>query len=468
MDLFDIKAHQKFIPEIKILMEYYDYKHNIAETNDEIIRRTKKDGTDNKYTTIEEFICKEIFYKTKINLHFFPQDNPTNGVCNFDIGPMDIVKNNPILSHLLSHPIFTKFLVDAHNFGTFLRFAENKVQRLYWNLAMNGGMPLSGKKDKDAVSELIFLMHDIGHLLLVDLVPTGNCSDVHKKIYVYWRLLGESITIVLNEMLVVDYLKNLPEFSQMLKLGLSSCKPYSLYKILKPISLNDPIALKNLFHASYMYFCLLEPNELIALIDKENHPNWESIWTEFNVRYYPVAARGREWTESNYENISKISDDYKKWYKTIEPAKEYLQFRTIDDHINYVNKNDLSDDDITIDLFWFVWFDLLFPLFFGSQTSDPIGLTKRKIKSFVRYMVGNIFILVKYENELGIDCNEMVERLLNIDPKNMNNEMNDITDLYRSYITKLYEMNIISANEYHNYKNIFIMIPPNILKKDAY
>ena len=411
------------------------------------------------YSSIKDFLQSEVFYKNKKNLHFYPIENKGNEVCSFDIGPADIVNGHPLLRHAMNHTVFRRFITQIHNYGTFIRFSENKVQRLYWNPPLNAGIPLTAK-EKDKVYEGIFLMHDLGHFLLPDLVPTGETDALSKKIYVNWRLLGESITVVLNEMLLVDYLKDTAEFKQMLTLDYD--KPYKLFRILKPINLSNEADLYRLFRASYRYFCVLDDTGFMNLIDKRN-TNWQEIWAEFDARYRPVAMRGREWTETNFNNVRHMAMDYAKWYDAIQcwEFNRLLNFQMIGD---VVPGNDaLSDNNSIMELlFDRVFKKLLVPLFLDDTTIPLIDNKSRKMLSFTRYMIGNLFLLIKEEcwDEYKVILNKLVALCPSDLPK--------IKEDYQKCVEHLYQTNRISINEYLNYRNIFIMIPPNILKKDVY
>lgn len=468
MEEFDITAPQHLVNEIKNILKYYDYKHTVTISDENVIKRIKTSETL-EYKNIEDFLLNGIFYKKKKNLHFYPITNPNDEVCNFDTGPLDIVFSHQLLKRMWDIPLFKRSLSRVHNFGTFIRFAENKVQRLYWNPTINAGIPLTEKKDKDPVYELIFLMHDFGHFLLPDLVFTGNNSCLHKKFYVNWRLLGESITVVLNEMILVHCLNYAQEFHDLLKLGFD--KPYKLYRIFKHIDLTDKEMVKKLFKASYRYFCVQDPSGFLDLIDKDKNPDWEVIWKEFNSRYRPVSIRGREWTEANFDNISSMANDYKKWFACIGPYTSNLDFKTIEDVIPKGLKSENLDDNEIMDyLFWYVWNDLLYPLFYDDREIKLLEKEERRTKSMIRYIVGNSFLLIKF----GSVPEHRIQNYLFILDNRATSEkqkyllVKDMIAVYKKEVLSLYERGKITANEYHNYKNIFIMIPPNILRKDAY
>ena len=464
MEHFEIYTPAALLDELTNIMLYYDYRHTIKVWDKLTIGRNKESGMI-EYDTTEKFLLGEIFYKTKKELHYYHLEKGVENdtVCNFNLTPHDFVIHHPLLNHLMRHPVYEKFIYTITNYGTFIRFSENKVQRLYWNPAINAGIPLTAK-EKDPVYELIFLMHDFGHFLLPDLVPTGNNDILSQKFYVNWRLLGESITVVLNEMLLVDYLKDKLVFKSLLKQDYD--KPYKLYQIFKPIKLKNKTNLKKLFNASYLYFCIQDPSGFLELIDR-SIDNWEAVWTEFDARYRPVALRGREWTESNYSNIEKMSSDYAKWYRRIKNIGQHLEFVTIDEIIPSTIGPDISDRSVMDILFDQVWHTTLYPLFFVKDCPDMIPDNVRRLKSFYRYMAGNVFLLLKYPETL--DLGEKIISMMDFNKaESVETHCKELMDHYLAGIKLLYDLNKITINEYHNYKNIFIMIPPNILKKDVY
>ena len=451
MDHYQLQVSSQFVDQLKQILEFYEYKWDISiSPRDNEITRYKQ-SKQIEYDNIESFLLNEVFYKKKKNLHYFPVPNPSNTVTNFEISPLDIIKSNDILVHLLDNPIFRAYLYRIHNYGTFFRFSENKVQRLYWNPGLNAGIPLT-EKPKDPVYELIFLLHDFGHFLLPDLIFTGHLVDNKaKNIYVNWRLLGESITIVLNEMLGVAYLKDTDEFKNNLKMDYD--KPYKLFTIV------DVTDLKKLFWASYLYFCRSDPSGFLALINTEIK-DYEIIWKEFDSRYSPVSARGREWTESNFDNLARMANDYTNWWKIGEQFQSELNFVTIEKY--YEKLTSSVSEEIMKLLFEEIWKSVLDPLFNHPETFNDnlIPNEKRKILSFKRYILGNLLLLSRHQ----CDILPMIEKIKNISA----HDICQIRETYVDCVKELWKSGKINLNEYHNYKNIYIMMPPNIINKDIY
>ncbi len=451
---YKIEAPNSLVKELSEIFEYYEHKYDIVQSHKTKIIRTNGDITK-EYDTVEDFLLNEIFYKKKKNLIHNKIPNIKDAVVNFEISPLQIITNNEITVKLLSNKLFNKYLTKVNNYGTFIRFAENKVQRLYWNPAVNSGIPLT-PKGKDPVYELLFFLHDCGHFLLPDLIFTGKLIDtMAKNIYVSYRLLGESITIVLNEMLAVNYLKDFDEFKQKLKLPFD--KPFKLFQILKHIDFKNKHHIKQLFWASYLYFCKQDITGFQSLIDtsKANH---EEIWNEFHKRYLPVSQRGREWTETNFEQIKKSDSDYKRWWKHAEQFSDELQFETIEKYYNVIQSDD--NDIIMEKLFEKIWTTVIEPLFFDLKDIQVINEDVRQIIAYKRYLIGNIFLLIKY----NVNIDEIIKKLIEIKVENISKVQN----LYLLMVKDLYDKKIISMNEYHNFKNIYVLMPPNMLKKNDY
>lgn len=442
---YDIICGPKYKKDVEGLMSLYDFRYSINEINEDLIIVGNK-----KYDSLEDFILGSIFYKTKKNLFYFPLGNPENKTVNLNISFLDIIRGNDVLKKLLENKSFKSYLTYVNNFATFFRFSTNKITRLYWNPSLNAGIPLSAK-EKDPMYELTFLLHDFGHLLLTDLIFTGNVHDSHaKQIYVLWRLIGESFTVVINEMLCVDYLQQFSEYKSQQKLDFD--KPYKLYRIMKSHKIED------LLFASCLFFCLNNKSGFDALVDVSTEKN-KKIYDDFLVRYNPVSKRGREWTEMNFDNMVVMKEDYKKWYSNIEGISSDLEFVTIEKFYDHVKETQYSDMECLKFLFEFA-FEKISQILNPIKESDEVNNEYRKLKAFRRLMIGNIFLLIKYD----CDCtNEIINNL-----KLEKFDISKMSQIYGDEVRKLFLQKKISANEYHIYKDIFIMIPPNILSKNSY
>lgn len=452
---YDISCHLNFKEEIEKLMKLYDFRFTIKNISEnKIIYKT------NSYDTIEDFITNSIFYKNKRNLYYFPLENPDDKTVNLDISLMNIIENNKVLSRLLNHEKFSRYLKYCARFGIFFRFSDNKITRLYWNPTLNAGMPFS-PKEKDPMYELVFFLHDVGHFLLTDLIFTGHKIDKYsKQIYVLWRLIGESFTLTINEMLCVDYLKDFEEYKSQQKLSYD--KPYKLYQILKPHSFRE------LLYASCLFFCLNDKSGYDKLIDVTN-PKHLEIYEDFLKRYDPVSKRGKEWTNMNFDNMVVMKDDYIKWYSKIQEFDEELEFRTIEEFYDYYTE-EKNDIQILDHLFTYAFYKI--DNIFNNYTKiSKICDKYRKVKAFKRLIIGNLFLLIKHKCESVNYFVEEIKKLPMSSEGNMEHTDEIISLLIKKYeeeVKNLYDQKKITFNEYNIYKNIYIMIPPNIISKNHY
>ena len=111
-------------------------------------------------------------------------------------------------------------------------------------------------------------------------------------------------------------------------------------------------------------------------------------------------------------------------------------------------------------LFEYVWETMLEPLISNDKDNDFISDENRKVIAFKRYMTGNLFLLIKF----GVSHDDILDKLNVMSSE----DIMIIKEMYIMKVNEIYRKGLIDMNEYHNYKNIFIMIPPNILRKDIY
>ncbi len=95
-------------------------------------------------------------------------------------------------------------IMQAIDNGLFMRNTNNKKSFNYWQPLSNAGLPAVPRDD--FIHELAFFSHDVLHNLIPDL-QISDCTSLHKKVYVIYRLIGEGICLVLADMYCMDELK---------------------------------------------------------------------------------------------------------------------------------------------------------------------------------------------------------------------------------------------------------------------
>jgi hypothetical protein len=472
MDFLSIIASNEFCPELEHTLKEYDWPHKIESAEDltdnlsKIIDKYTERGfkimklePDNlpkiivfkkdikyEFTTIKDFLTTILYYKQPKNLTHWPIPNPDNLVTNYKAGVYDYLLTHPTLKHLCQHPVFKNFFHKINNYGLYFRTATNKILRTAW-FPPTAGIPLTQKPDN--LKEDSFFLHDLGHLINPDLIVAFNSeypTELLKRVYVNFRLLGEAITVTLCEMYGMDILQ---------KAGCNpSDKPYALYRILCHSTL------KELFRATFDYFCMLEKTKLMNLIDKAIH-NRGTIWKEFDERFDPVAFRGREWTESNFEHLKLDSANHAKWWSVVCQYAKELELVTVEDTIqNLKLETSMSDTELNDRLFENVWTTVMEPIF-NARPTPIISERSRQQKVIKRIVLNNIFPLVKH----NIDVNVILNTIdCNTDPDYIYSKTKTrIT----SILDDLHRKKLITTDQLETYKELYIMIPTNLIKKEG-
>lgn len=180
--------------DIFVLPSGFSY-HQLKEHS---IKRSSRD------MVISEFIKNNIYYKDLLDVQFNPQ-RPERPI-DFSVSVAKFVEANPYYNNPYAIKYgFKNLQMHVLNFGVFFRAARNRRQNNYWNPGLNGGIPLTKKRDE--IHELTFMAHDFGHFAIPDLIYVGNNSIHHRRAYIAWRMISEATTMALADMLFVDSLK---------------------------------------------------------------------------------------------------------------------------------------------------------------------------------------------------------------------------------------------------------------------
>jgi len=323
-------------------------------------------------------------------------------------------------------------------------------------------MPLTPKPDKDVAYEYIFFLHDCGHHLLLDLVFTGKRIDpVSRMKYVIWRLIGEGTTFAFMEMIVVRFLSGFTGYKYA-KVH-EPDHPYRFFKLLE--KKNEAIRKVDhvlLHRASCLFFTRVDPlafDKLLGDIDQLDSEE-RRVYDGFMNRYQPVAERGYEWTSGNFDNLVGMAGDYRKWFESIkDDTRDLRQFRLIEDFDGIgETKQEIFDEMFRISCDEHRG---ALASSNGIQTSI-INSNRRKNMIFKRMMLGNLLLLSKK----NIRIHGFLERIRASDPDKDNSEMIEkLRDDYASAVDTLYEEKRITCYEQKIYRELYITIPPNILKK---
>ena len=119
--------------------------------------------------------------------------------------PSEWITSNPIVNDLTrrhaKYGNLIRYLCNER--GLFLKVGNYATERAYWNSSLNGGLPVY--KKSEPVHEGTFMLHDVLHYVPVDPI-VGSAEDTpdRKATYIAHRMLSESCTLVLADMVAVS------------------------------------------------------------------------------------------------------------------------------------------------------------------------------------------------------------------------------------------------------------------------
>ena len=310
-------------------------------------------------------------FEKKKDLNFNPFNQKS--VIDFSGKIYDLIENNKYMKSHKNSSILSSLMNKVKNNGLFTRSSLDKKQRNYWYPALNAGLPLVSKKDE--IHEITFMFHDLMHHLIPDLIHTGNSSELHKEAYVIHRMLSESFTIVLADMIFIDELaKDDNEYD------FDKRKIYPLYKSMniKELTIDK---LKEIVWSN-VNFALLGNEELLRKkASKEATDNYVNKFKKFFIEDY-------RWTINNFNNMDSNKDTMKKWFNFNKD--KISKDGTIDYYAKLINSEMTYENKVAV-IFDKVWQVV------ESAIVENNDLEKEKAISdaFKRYMIGQSILFSK-------------------------------------------------------------------------
>jgi hypothetical protein len=380
---------------------------------------------------ISNFLNDYASFKNKVDLQFNPF-NQTN-VVEFSHKIYDFISENEFLSLSKKSNILNPLMQKVLNNGIFTRSSLNKKQRNYWYPSLNAGLPLVPKKDQ--IHEVTFMFHDLMHHLIPDLIMTGNFNNNHKEAYVIHRMLSESFTIVLADMVFID---------QLVKEGISydwdKRKIYPVYRDMNIQTLTIRI-LKKILWAN-VNFALLGDYSLLEELTSKNALN------DYINKYEKFFIEDYRWTINNFENMSKNKANIEEWYHNHADSIEHKNTLGI---YGYVTQ----DEPTYKAKVKMIFNDVFKKLEHAIKHPETFDYEQSNSKAFKNYMIGQSIIFFNYsfhqdsETFLKLITEELNSKeILSIE------DTLKIKNFFNLYLEKLKNQNVISENNMITYKEI--------------
>jgi len=377
----------------------------------------------------------------------------------------------------LCERLFTTVL----NSGLFLRAAITRREFIYWLPGLNAGLPLVPKDD--AIHEVTFQAHDLAHFLLPDLLFTGNDSPLHRRLYIIYRMLSETTTLVFADMLFVESLRR-----RGVEYDWSKRK---IWPVFQACGL-DPFGAGSTEHFLNVFRCLLEANvsycllgddtKYKKLLKTEMEPVEPTCLKDFKEKYMPFFVEDFRWTSQNYASMRGKSVEMQRWWLLAEPIREILgqgpqlklgasSLLTIEEFAERLRSRKCKVENGE-ELVWSAFDDIfesrIAPIFQTPvEFNDP---AETLLRSFGRYMMGQCVLLARF-NFLpeSRTCHQEILNVLQeakIDGRLSEAKLWKARGCFETYVDLLLERQLITLDDAVTYKEVCPLFDPCFAQYD--
>jgi hypothetical protein len=356
------------------------------------------------------------------------------------------------------------------NEGIFFKGADTRLMANYWQPGLNAGLPLVEKKDP--IHEETFMLHDLGHFLMKDLIFTGRDTPLHRNVYIIHRMISEAITIMLADGLFVESMRR-----ERIEYDFSERKIFPLFqatglKFTQSTFLDD---LRTILKASVDYTVKGDESKFKDLI-RAAGANMESF-ESYKAKFEPFFVSDLQWTVHNYENMTSRTSEMRLWWDITGPVRDKLDIplETIDEFIAEMPKYHppsasamstaplcgLEVSMLVDRVFESVFNRRILPIFQSVETGTVITeellpFEKRRKRGFLRYMIGQLGIFARFWTvPMTQRYYDLVVNLIIADAP-----IDQIRSSFENFVTALGGKNLISLDDVHNFKDMYPLFEP--------
>lgn len=366
-----------------------------------------------RQSQISNFLAEFVHYHEGKDLNHTPQ-HPTRCV-DFALDAAAVMARNAFVENDTVRSVGAASLAyTALEGGAYLRYAFNRRHSNYF-LTPVAGLPATPKDD--FIHEFVFQTHDIGHLVIQELLFTGNDSFAHRSAMVAVRMLSECMTMVLADMFVVDALllakrreptsaaaRAIPDNYDWTKRRIYPLFLATGLRLAEAASADERNAnLLTLMQANADLLLKSDESKFVALIERNGGAR--STLDAFKRKYEPFFVSDFKWCLKNYDVLRATSDAARRWWRDSAElrAASRLEFESIDDFLRQVALSSDSQrqlDDYApselIDVCLRFLFErrLVRGCFGAAPTLSPFWL--RNVRAFSRYAVGQMALFAHF------------------------------------------------------------------------
>lgn len=393
---------------------------------------------------VAAWLEQRVYYKELANF----KDNPVPMTRPIDFAAVfqDAIAAIP---QIRGAPGLTNLITAVGNSGIVLKAAGNRRQKGLWCPGLNGGLPLT-PKDND-VHEIAFFLHDTCHFAIPDLVFTGVDSEMQMKIYVIWRMMSEALTLIMADMLAIDWIARLPGY------GDYDFAKRAIYPLFLALGLSLNFAdratfmanLRAILHANFRY-CLFGDDGPYREMLARAGSSTEAL-DRFKAKYEVFFVGDYEWTIANYRNMAEHADVIRHWYASV---RGLCPLRTISD----VEAEVGEAADLPQAVFDYIFERLIVPAFETTE-ADPVPHTVAR--AFAKYMAGQMvifskFAFVSYARKFADSVKDGVRSLFDLDEDTPLSDVLAIIDNvranYEAFLARLAADSFITQDDLKTFK----------------
>ncbi len=322
---------------------------------------------------LASFVRDYIRYKEKVSLSHTSTEKHKE-VIDFNYWAYDFITSVPEYNDVNNNGLMKHYGLDAIikravAQGLFFRKSENRRQKLYWIPGLNAGLPFT-PKPKDRSHELTYMFHDFVHFIIPDLMYDGGFAydkkldDLHRTVYVCYRLMSEVVTLAMGDMIFVDC---------MLKSGYSyeTVDKRCIYPVfLEFEAKNGPITsmtkeryiqyVRDILQGSLRFCFFGDLSVWKSMMQNPDHPCLQ----DFANKYNSYIVEDARWSSANYKNMQSNRDSYQKWWETVGsvPGRHEFALQSVSNFIGEqcINVND-NYETITRRVFDAIMFKYVIP-----------------------------------------------------------------------------------------------------------
>jgi len=236
--------------------------------------------------------------------------------------------------------------------------------------------------------------------------------------------------------------------------------------------------LKKVIHANYAY-CLKGDNTFYRQLLQASGATDHNL-KRFEEKFMPFFVEDFRWTEHNYDNMLKRSEQLRRWWEAIKPLRDlsYLGLKSVDDFLYDLREakdvppseggcaSDATDQ--FIDKVWVVVFEKQVRPVLQEQ-AVLLPQKKRTQRAFTRWMAGQLAICAKFhfleESKQCHDC--IMSMLLQYEKEGMDlDTVNSIRQVYEEYLSCLVDKSLISKDDEVTFAELYPLFDPFYVSYD--